>query len=122
MRNTAHSERDLVNVGADRAKGILLVGDRFSANPLEEDRSLQFQVWAIKSYTKDVPLVVQVLQRAAMERIAPFLDAERDQIVSLEQTRHRLLALSCLCPGASTLLGRSCAALVYMYVPDAQAT
>jgi len=62
-------------------------------------------VWAIKSYTKSAPLYVQVLQRSSLGLISPFLDPERDVIVSVEQTRHRLLALSCLCPGASTLIG-----------------
>ena len=47
----------------------------------------------------------QVLQRSSIERIMPFLDPFKDVIVSVEQTRHRLLALSCLCPGASTLIG-----------------
>ena len=63
------------------------------------------QVWALKSYTKSAPLYVQVLQRSSLGLISPFLDPERDVIVSVEQTRHRLLALSCLCPGASTLIG-----------------
>lgn len=65
------------------------------------------QVWAVKSYTKSVPLYIQVLQRNSLQLIAPFLDPEHDVIVSMEQTRHRLLALSCLCPGASTLIGQS---------------
>ena len=65
------------------------------------------QVWAVKSYTKSVPLYIQVLQRNSLQLIAPFLDPEHDVIVSMEQTRHRLLALSCLCPGASTLIGWS---------------
>ena len=64
-----------------------------------------WQVWAVKSYTKSVPVYVQVLQRASLRMIAPFLDPERDVLVSVEQMRHRLLALSCLCPGASTLIG-----------------
>ena len=63
------------------------------------------QVWALKSYTKSAPLYVQVLQRSSLGLISPFLDPDRDVIVSVEQTRHRLLALSCLCPGASTLIG-----------------
>lgn len=65
------------------------------------------QVWAVKSYTKSVPLYIQVLQRNSLQLIAPFLDPDHDVIVSMEQTRHRLLALSCLCPGASTLIGLS---------------
>ena len=63
-------------------------------------------MWAVKSYTKSVPLYIQVLQRNSLQLIAPFLDPEHDVIVSMEQTRHRLLALSCLCPGASTLIGQ----------------
>ena len=35
------------------------------------------QVWAVKSYTKSVPIYVQVLQRASLRMIAPFLDPER---------------------------------------------
>lgn len=66
---------------------------------------LRGQVWALKSYTKSAPLYVQVLQRSSLGLISPFLDPDRDVIVSVEQTRHRLLALSCLCPGASTLIG-----------------
>ena len=62
----------------------------------------------MKSFTKSVPLYVQVLQRASLQLISPFLDPARDVIISMEQTRHRLLALSCLCPGASTLLGEPC--------------
>ena len=73
--------------------------------------SLPLQVWALKSYTKSVPLYIQVLQRSSLALIAPFLDPEQDVIVSAEQTRHRLLALSCLCPGASTLIGERCMAL-----------
>ena len=71
---------------------------------------LPLQVWALKSYTKSVPLYIQVLQRSSLALIAPFLDPEQDVIVSAEQTRHRLLALSCLCPGASTLIGERCMA------------
>ena len=65
------------------------------------------QVWALKSYTKSVPLYVQCLRVSSLQLITPFLDPMRDVIVSVEQTRHRLLALSCLCPGASTLLGET---------------
>lgn len=61
-------------------------------------------MWALKSYTKRVPLYVQVLQKSSIHLISPFLDPEQDVLVSTEQTRHRLLALSCLCPGASTLI------------------
>lgn len=37
--------------------------------------------------------------------MSQFLDPTQDIIISLEQIRYRLLVLSCLCPGAATLLG-----------------
>lgn len=36
---------------------------------------------------------------------ALLLGAGQDVVVSMEQTRFRLLALSAVCPGASTLIG-----------------
>lgn len=58
----------------------------------------------MKAAVKRVPLFVQVLRQSSAAAIAPFLDPSRDAIASLEQTRHRLLALDCLAPGASTLI------------------
>ena len=45
------------------------------------------------------------MQRSSLDRVAPFLDPQQDVLLSVEQVRHRLLALACLCPGASTLIG-----------------
>jgi Calcium-activated BK potassium channel alpha subunit len=50
-----------------------------------------------------IPLL-QVLRNASVPAIAPFLDPQQDVIASIEAVRLRLLALSCLAPGASTLL------------------
>jgi hypothetical protein len=58
-----------------------------------------------QSYTKTVPLFVQTVRQSTVRQVAPFLDPGQDVIVSMEQTRFRLLALSAVCPGASTLVG-----------------
>lgn len=52
-----------------------------------------------------MPLYVQTLRQSTVTQIRPFLDPSQDIVVSLEQTRYRLLALSAVCPGATTLLG-----------------
>lgn len=49
-------------------------------------------------------LCMQVLRRSSVDVIAPFLDPYLDVIMSVEGTRMRLLALSSLVPGASTLI------------------
>jgi hypothetical protein len=45
-----------------------------------------------------------VLRRSSVDVISPFLDPYLDVIMSVEGTRMRLLALSSLVPGASTLI------------------
>ena len=77
---------------------------RFCGDVSAEDTDVQFRVWAIKSAAKRVPLYVQVLQKSSLALISPFLDMQQDVLLSIEHTRLRLLALSCICPGASTLL------------------
>lgn len=104
VEGSALSERDLARTRAEAAAGVLLLADRFSPSPSQEDLNVLFQVWAVKSYTRSPRLYVQVLQRRSLQAVRPFLDPSRDVLVSVEQTRHRLLALSALCPGASTLL------------------
>ncbi|GMH45499.1 hypothetical protein BSKO_13456 [Bryopsis sp. KO-2023] len=105
IEGSAFSESDLIQCQAHKAQALLLLADRFSGNEEEEDMMLLLQAWAVKSYTKSVPLYVQVLKSASVPQISQFLDPVQDIIISLEQVRHRLLVLSCLCPGAATLLG-----------------
>ncbi|KAL4448241.1 hypothetical protein ABPG75_005460 [Micractinium tetrahymenae] len=105
MEGSAVSGQDLVAARAERARACLLLADRFTTDPEQEDLSIMFQVWAMKSYTKTVPLYVQTVREATVAQISPFLDPGQDMIVSMEQTRMRLLALSAVCPGASTLIG-----------------
>ncbi|GIM15032.1 hypothetical protein Vretimale_17907, partial [Volvox reticuliferus] len=96
---------DLVRCRAEAAAAVLVLGDRFVNDAEAEDLDVLFRVWAIKSYTKCVPLTVQVLRASSLAKVSPFLDPHQDVIMSVQQMRHRLLALSALCPGASTLLG-----------------
>lgn len=99
------SAADLMRCKAERAAAIMVMGDRFTHDAAAEDLDVLFRVWAIKSYTKCVPLTVQVLRASALAKVSPFLDPHQDVVISVEQMRHRLLALSALCPGASALLG-----------------
>ncbi len=105
VEGSAVAGRDLAMVGAERARAIMLLADRFTTDPEAEDLGILFQVWAAKSYTRTVPLFVQAARQATVRQVAPFLDPATDVIVSVEATRLRLLALSAVCPGASTLVG-----------------
>lgn len=51
---------DLVRYRAASASAILVMANRFSPDVDTEDLDVLFRVWAIKSFTKCVPLTVQV--------------------------------------------------------------
>lgn len=52
IEGSALSERDLARARAEAAAGVLLLADRFSPSPSQEDLNVLFQVWAVKSYTR----------------------------------------------------------------------
>ena len=52
VEGSALSERDLARARAEAAAGVLLLADRFSPSPSQEDLNVLFQVWAVKSYTR----------------------------------------------------------------------
>ena len=53
IEGSALSERDLLMARAEGATACLLLADRFSPKPEEEDLNLQFQAW-IKATAPDV--------------------------------------------------------------------
>lgn len=57
---SAFSDNDLVRCRAHSARMLLLLADRFHGHAEEEDLRVLFQAWAVKSYTKTVPLFIQV--------------------------------------------------------------
>ena len=87
VEGSALSERDLRRARAESAVAVLLLADRFSPAPAQEDLNVLFQVWAVKSYTKHAPVYVQVLKRASLAAVRPFLDPDRDVIASVEEAR-----------------------------------
>lgn len=105
IEGSAVSAQDLVRVKAERAGAIMLMADRFTTDPEAEDLGVLFQVWTCKSYTKLAPLFIQTVRQSSVSQIEPFLDPERDVVISVEAARFRLLALSTVCPGSGTLIG-----------------
>jgi len=101
---TALDAGDLDAVHAEDASGWILVSDPFAPDPDAEDNETLLKVWSLKKLSRAVPLFVQVLTDRAMRRVRPFLDLSQDTIVCVNNTRAGLIAISCLCPGASTLL------------------
>ena len=48
---------------------------------------------------------MQVHETDMLQRVKPFLNADTDTVVSIQEQRFRMLALAALVPGASALLG-----------------
>jgi hypothetical protein len=81
----------LAFMGSTRAACLLCVMHNHDGRPPHPPpgRTPALQVWAMKSYTKAVPLYVQTVRQSTVEQIAPFLDPGQDVVVSMEQTRLR---------------------------------
>lgn len=60
VEGSAFSESDLIRCRAHSAQMLLLLADRFNGQEKEEDLRVLFEAWAVKSYTKTVPLFIQV--------------------------------------------------------------
>lgn len=60
VQGSPFSENDLIRCHAHKAGMLLLLADRCSSSREQEDLKILFEAWAIKSYTKTVPLFVQV--------------------------------------------------------------
>lgn len=54
------ADSDLVRCRLEHAAACMVLGDRFTEDADAEDLDVLFRVWAIKAYTKQVPLAVQV--------------------------------------------------------------
>ena len=117
VEGSALSERDLARARAEAAAGVLLLADRFSPSPAQEDLNVLFQVWAVKSYTRCVvaaspsssfflgslgPLLVRrpLLPAAHRRRLSPSLPPSLAASPSASPSR-------CLSPSASPSLSLS---------------
>lgn len=86
-------------------RNIWLVWCRYTDRPEEEDKRTFVKIMALKAFDSQKPLFVQVHTAQMRQELQPYLDPRRDSVIALQETRSRLLAVSCFVPGASTFIG-----------------
>ena len=70
VEGSVFMERNLLRVRTSEAQAVMVLADRFSGATAQEDLDVQFRVWALKSYTKSVPLYVQVQTDKSKDNVA----------------------------------------------------
>ena len=100
------SSRDLHRCALERAKACIVLADRFSKDPLDEDRANLLQVVSVKNTVLHVPVILQLLCGCSKELLhsIPGWSKKRDVVLCVNELRLKILAQGCLTPGFSTLI------------------
>ena len=88
------------------SSGILILANKNTTNPIEEDNANLLRVVSVKNVTYRISVIVQLLHSFSKIQVANidgWFDG-RDIAVCLNELKLGLLAQSCLCPGFSTLI------------------
>jgi hypothetical protein len=109
--------KDLRRAAAQHAKSFFVLSNKFSPNPEEDDASTILRALAIKRFVqhtvqRDIQTCVQLIstkskklfQSSAVGSSLNRRMRTASQIVCVDEIKLNLLAKSCLCPGASTML------------------
>lgn len=93
---------DLRRAQADKAKAVIIMCNKHSINPEEEDsKTLQIAIF-IKKFLGDCDtrICVQILRTDGKNHYSlPSKPDKKDQLICLEELKLSLFAKSCLCPG-----------------------
>ena len=96
----------------EHCKAIILLCNRFSQKPFEEDSKVVVQAMQIKSYlqtckAQNTRLIVQVLRQEGKSKFQSGPNNKNnnlDLIVCVEELKMTLLSKACLCPGLITFI------------------
>ena len=88
------------------AKACIILANRHCSVPSNEDSTSMFYLVSVKNSHASVPVIIQVLSTSSKDYITniPGWNPHKDVVLSLNELRLGMLALSVLCPGASTLI------------------
>lgn len=99
------SAKDLSRCGLQRAKACFVLADRFTADPLAEDRANLLQVASLKNVSLQTPVILQLLCGCSKELLHSIPGwTKRDVFLCLNELKLKILAQGCLTPGFTTLI------------------
>jgi len=101
LKGYAMKENDLERTNLAEAQASFVVSNQTYADSEEEDSKTILDTFAVKRYNPDIPLYVQIIN---LRHKAAAVAAGAHVVVCINEFRMGTLAMSCLCPGFSTLV------------------
>ncbi|XP_048842604.1 calcium-activated potassium channel subunit alpha-1-like isoform X12 [Brienomyrus brachyistius] len=98
---------DLARVKIESADACLIIANKYSADPDQEDASNIMRVISIKNYHPKIRIITQMLQyhnKAHLLNIPSWNWKEGDDAICLAELKLGFIAQSCLAQGLSTML------------------
>ena len=88
------------------AKACIILANRHCSDPATEDSASMFYLVSFKNACATVPVIIQVLSTTSKDFVGDIegWKPKTDVVLCLNELRLGILALSALCPGASTLI------------------
>ncbi|KRX03637.1 hypothetical protein PPERSA_04189 [Pseudocohnilembus persalinus] len=112
LQGNNQKEKDLIRCQAEFAKAIIILSNKHSPDPYEEDSKTIISVMKIKQYlskqkAQQVRFCIQLLRGEDKTHYKLSLlrqQRKNDQIICIDEMKMSLLAKSCLCPGLITVI------------------
>ena len=100
------SSNTLQKAKLKEAKACIILANRHCSDPATEDSTSMFYLVSFKNACASVPVIIQVLSTTSKDFVGDIegWKPETDVVLCLNELRLGILALSALCPGASTLI------------------
>jgi hypothetical protein len=106
-QGSALSSNDLKRVQLSSASACIILADKSSSNPDQEDSENIMRAVSVKNHCPDMRIIMQILlhkNKRLLESIPNFRPDKSDDVICVNEFKLSMIAQSCMCPGFSTLI------------------
>ncbi|XP_055355099.1 calcium-activated potassium channel slowpoke-like isoform X2 [Paramacrobiotus metropolitanus] len=107
LQGSVMNTNDLNRAKTDQADGVLVIANKYCADPDAEDAANIMRVISIKNYCSEIRVIIQLMQyhnKAYLLNIPSWNWKKGDDVICLAELKLGFIAQSCLAPGFSTLM------------------
>ncbi|OQV15482.1 Calcium-activated potassium channel slowpoke [Hypsibius exemplaris] len=107
LQGSVMNTNDLIRAKTDVCDCVLVIANKYCADPDAEDAANIMRVISIKNYNDDIRVIIQLMQyhnKAYLLNIPSWNWKRGDDVICLAELKLGFIAQSCLAPGFSTLM------------------
>ncbi|GAV00290.1 hypothetical protein RvY_11161-2 [Ramazzottius varieornatus] len=107
LQGSVMNTNDLMRAKTDLADGVLVIANKYCADPDAEDAANIMRVISIKNFCDEIRVIIQLMQyhnKAYLLNIPSWNWKRGDDVICVAELKLGFIAQSCLAPGFSTLM------------------